>query len=145
MEGDLGSALRGYTMAAVDEPECLLTAWYRVNVLRNIDGKEMEAAVCWLEFMGIPLDQQSAFYQGLMDDEERIELFVVKRTVVFREFGHRHRIWRDGDGLIFSFVFELPEYQLSKAKVTEMTRVCIGKWIESIHSADCSVWMPLLS
>ena len=147
MNGDLESALKYYNLAAMEEPECLLTAWYRVNVMSKMDGnfgKWMEAAVCWLQSMRIPLSQNTKWYQEWMESSNYIQKYVAKKIVRFREFGERHQILQNGEGLVFSFWFELPEYQLSKRKVIEMTRFCVEQWIAAINCTDDSVRLSLL-
>eukprot|EP01083_Nonionella_stella_P043585 117598_1 len=132
MENNLRFAEKNYELATMNQPDCLLSMFYHVNVMvkRNDKYKAMEAAVCWMNFCNIPLNETTAFYHNIMD--RGIEKYLNQRISAFTTFGAQHVPSLCANGVVFGSLYKQEPYQLDKIKLIEMSKYCVSEWISAI-------------
>merc|ERR1712176_1035132 len=98
-----------------------------------MESKRMEAAVLWLSFVGIPLNETAVFYRDMSEKEDGIIERLTPKLELFGEFGASHvPSFCADNAVVFPALFELAQYRVNREKLFEVTKFCLTEWIRVI-------------
>merc|ERR1712130_374399 len=131
MDAKMDCAAKEYEAASMENEYCLLAMFRHVNALRKQKHKGMEAAICWLNFLRIPLNETQAFYQNILHCQ--INQFLKDKMKNFAAFGMNHRPSFCRNGLLFPYLIKKSAFfHIETEKLIQITKYCLTEWMRAI-------------